>query len=236
MSKICLINQPAGLGDILFLQKFIDKKLSDGFEVIFPVNSNLIFLNEYIIKPNLKFVSIDSDFPHKSSFYGSQIIKTDDFEFYPFSVADRYIKGSCMEAKYTFVNEDYNNWQNHLVWERNIEKENYIFYEYCKLNDGEKYTVVSNTWGTLPHSSKREIQTNQTYPVINIQSIDGYTIFDWAKVLENATEIYMIDTSFNYIIEKLDMSAENLYLFSRFTPPNFSHIINLFKKNWIYQK
>lgn len=236
MSKICLINQPAGLGDILFLQKFVDIKLSEGFEVIFPVNSNLTFLNEYIKKPGLKFVSIDEDFEHKGSFHNGQIIKKDDFEFYPFVIADRYIKGSCMEAKYTFANENYIDWQNHLIWERNLEKENFIFYNHCKLNDGDKYSVVSNTWGTLPSFSKREIHTNQIYPEINIQPIEGYTIFDWAKVLENATEIYMIDTSFNYIVEKLNLKADNLYLFSRFTPPNFSHIINLFKKNWTYQK
>ena len=65
--------------------------------------------------------------------------------------------------------------------------------------------------------------------------IDGYNPFDWAKVIEKASEISIIDTSFNYLIEKLDLNAENLYLTSRFTPPNFSHIINLFKKNWNYQ-
>jgi len=236
MSKTCLINQPAGIGDVLFLQKFVDLKLSEGFEVIFPVNPNLVFLNDYIRKPKLKFVSTDSEFAYKGHFHNSQIIKTPDFEFYPFNIADRFITGSCMEAKYSFAGLDYQNWQDHLTWERNTEKENHIFYEVCKLKDGDKYSVVSNTWGTLPHSSKRDIQTNHIYPTIYVQSIDGYTIFDWVKVLENATEIYMIDTSFNYLIEKLDLKAENLYLFSRFTPPNFSHIINLFKKNWILQK
>ena len=62
-----------------------------------------------------------------------------------------------------------------------------------------------------------------------------FTPFDWSKVIENAKEISIVDTSFNYLIEKLDLKSQNLYLTSRFTPPNFSHIINLFKKNWIYQ-
>jgi hypothetical protein len=64
---------------------------------------------------------------------------------------------------------------------------------------------------------------------------EEFTPFDWAKVIENAKEISIVDTSFNYLIEKLDLKAEKLYLTSRFTPANFSHIINLFKKNWIYQ-
>lgn len=236
MSKICLINQPAGIGDILFLQKFVDIKLSEGFEVVFPVNPNLIYLNDYIKKPNLKFVSIDENFSHKGAYYSNKSIKEENFEFYPFNVADQHIVGSCLEAKYTLANQDFNGWQNHLVWERNTEKENQLFYNHLNLKDDDKYIIVSNTWGTPPATAKRDMVINSPHRLINIQLLDGYTPFDWGKVLENATEIYMIDTSFNYILEKLDLKAENLYLYSRFTPPNFSHIINLFKKNWIYQK
>ena len=50
MSKICLINQPAGLGDIFFLQKFVDLKIQEGFKVIFPVVDNLISASRYFRK------------------------------------------------------------------------------------------------------------------------------------------------------------------------------------------
>jgi hypothetical protein len=235
MSKICLINQPAGLGDIFFLQKFVDKKISEGFVVIYPTLPSLIYVREYIKKPGLNFFSLDEDFPFKSTINHPQIIKEENFEYYPFNIADRYVGGSCMEAKYSFVNDSHQAWQESFFWMRNTEKENEIYYELMGLKDGEEYSLVSNVWGTPPTNNFREVPTSGKYKTISIKMLDGYTPFDWSKVIENAKEISIVDTSFNYLIEKLELKAETLYLTSRFTPPNFSHIINLFKKNWIYQ-
>lgn len=235
MSKICLINQPAGLGDIFFLQKFVNKKILEGFKVIYPTLPSLIYVREYIKKDGLEFYSFSEDFPYKGLMNHHEIIKNDEVEYYPFNVADRYIGGSCMEAKYSFVQDDYNGWQEHFTWERNIEKENKLFYEILKLNDGEEYSLVSNVWGTPPTNNFREVPTSGKYKEVKVEMLDEFNPFDWSKVIENAKEISIIDTSFNYLIEKLNLNAQNLYLTSRFTPPNFSHIINLFKKNWKYQ-
>jgi hypothetical protein len=235
MSKICLINQPAGLGDIFFLQKFVDIKISEGFEVIYPTIPSLIYVRDYIKKEGLKFFSMDEDFPHKGSIHEQRIIQTEDFEYYPFNIADRSVLGSCMEAKYTFVGQDYNNWQEHFQWERNTEKENKLYYQVLNLIDGDEYSLVSNVWGTPPTNNFREVPTSGDYKVVSVEMLEEFTPFDWAKVIENAKEISIVDTSFNYLIEKLELKAEKFYLTSRFTPANFSHIINLFKKNWIYQ-
>lgn len=235
MSKICLINQPAGLGDIFFLQKFVDLKISQGFEVIYPTLPSLIYVRNYIRKSGLKFFSTNEEFPFKGMMSGNQIIKEETFEYYPFNIADRTIAGSCMEAKYSFVNEDYNDWQNHFEWTRNVEKENELYYNILKLKNDDQYSLVSNVWGTPPTNNYREVPTSGNYKIVSVQMLDGFTPFDWSKVIENAKEISIVDTSFNYLIEKLELRAEKLYLTSRFTPPNFSHIINLFKKNWIYQ-
>ena len=235
MFKTCLINQPAGLGDIFFLQKFVDKKISQGFNVIFPVNPTLIYVKEYIQREGLNFYSIDEDFPYKNFFYNHSVVKEENFEYYPFHIADRIIHGSCMKAKYTLAEENFNDWQDYFQWKRNFDKENELYYNILNLKDDEEYSLVSNVWGTPPNVARRDIPTNGKYKEIKIEIIEGYTPFDWSKVIEGAKEIFIVDTSFNYLIEKLNLRAENLYLTSRFTPPNFSHIINLFKKNWIYQ-
>jgi hypothetical protein len=235
MSKICVINQPAGLGDIFFLQKFVDKKISEGFEVIFPTISSLIYVKDYIKKDGLTFYAQNEDFPHKGILGSQEIIKNESLEYYPFHVADRHVPGSCMEAKYSFVGENFVGWQDHFNWIRNKEKENNLFYNILGLKDDDEYSLVSNVWGTPPTNNYRDVPTSGKYNVVHIQMLDGYNPFDWSKVIENAKEISIVDTSFNYLIEKLNTKAERLYLTSRFTPPNFSHIINLFKTNWIYQ-
>ena len=235
MSKICLINQPAGLGDIFFLQKFVDLKISEGFEVIYPTIPSLIYVRDYIKKDGLKFFSMDEDFQFKGWMHHQEKIKEENFEYYPFHIADRYIGGSCMEAKYTFVEQEYSDWQEHFDWQRNTEKEDTLYYNILGLTNNEEYCLVSNVWGTPPTNNYRDVPTSGEYREVKVEMIEGFNPFDWAKVIENASEISIIDTSFNYLIEKLDLRAKNLYLTSRFTPPNFSHIINLFNKNWNYQ-
>lgn len=67
--------------------------------------------------------------------------------------------------------------------------------------------------------------------------IDGFTIFDWSKIIENATNIYTVETSFNYIIEKLHIKAEEygeMVMYSKWNPADFHHIAGLFKKPWKY--
>ena len=234
MSKICLINQPAGLGDIFFLQKFVDLKIQEGFKIIFPVVDNLIFIKDYISKPNLEFYTLSESFTYKQYMGGSQIIKEPEFEYYPIRFADQHLPGSCMEVKYSFVGYNFNEWQDHFTWKRNEEKENNLYYNFLGLKDGEDYVVVSNTWGTVPHTASKPVPYNKMYKVIKVEITDEFTPFDWAKVFENAKEISMVDTSFNYILEKLKLKADKMFLTSRFTTPNFYHIINLFKQNWIY--
>jgi hypothetical protein len=234
MSKVCLINQPVGLGDIFFLQKFVDIKIAEGFKVIFPVADNLIFIKDYISKPNLEFYKLSDHFEYKQHFHNSNIIKETNFEYYPIRFADQHLPGSCMEVKYLFVGYDFNGWQEHFSWTRNIQKENHLYYNILGLNDNEDYTVVSNSWGTLPNVATKPVPYNKNYKLVKVEVIDGFNPFDWVKVFENAKEISIVDTSFNYIIEKLNLRADKLLLTSRFTSPNFFHIINLFKKNWIF--
>jgi len=46
--KICLINQPAGIGDIFFLQYVARKYLSMGYKVIWPLQERLLWIKDHI--------------------------------------------------------------------------------------------------------------------------------------------------------------------------------------------
>ena len=66
--KICLIRQPAGLGDILFCQKIADKiKSKYNIKVLWPVIDNYISLNTEL-QTTTEFCSINSDFAYKNLF------------------------------------------------------------------------------------------------------------------------------------------------------------------------
>ena len=66
-----------------------------------------------------------------------------------------------------------------------------------------------------------------------MQFLNDITLFDWCKVIENASEIHTVETSLNYIIEKLDIKG-SLNMYSKWSPPNYDHVKMLFKKPWKY--
>ena len=59
--------------------------------------------------------------------------------------------------------------------------------------------------------------------------IDGFTLFDWCKVLEKANLIYTVNTAINYLIEVLDTSYKEYVIYSH-SKHNQTQIDYLFKK------
>ena len=67
--------------------------------------------------------------------------------------------------------------------------------------------------------------------VVDFYPIEGYTIFDWRKVIENASEIHCIDSSLLNFVETIpDLKAEMFY----YKCPERSKNANgtLITKNW----
>ena len=48
MSKICLVRQPAGIGDIFFTQKIAKHFIAQGYDVLWPVIEQFSFIKDYI--------------------------------------------------------------------------------------------------------------------------------------------------------------------------------------------
>lgn len=216
----CLINQPVGIGDVFFSQKIGQHFASQGYYVTWPVRDDLIWIKDYLISPGVNF--IPSSTPIQSDLY------------IDLQNADRRIPGPIMEAKYKLVGIDFRDWVNSFNFKRNTEKENNLYYNVLGLKDDEKYIFRNTHFGTPPHSKCFQIPINSDYRVIDNTLYKGYNVLDWCKVLENAEEIHLIDTVYNYIMEKLTMKAEKIYLFSRRGPGVFYELQNLFKVKYNY--
>jgi hypothetical protein len=66
-------------------------------------------------------------------------------------------------------------------------------------------------------------------PVVELKIIDGFTLFDWIKVLEKAKKIHTINTSINYIIEVIDTSYDEYVIYAH-DEKNKEQIDYLFNK------
>lgn len=238
MSKICIIKQPAGLGDILFTSK-IRKMFTDiGFHVINPVIPEYYWIDEYldgdlpILNNNFKYFDLYNNFNDLTP----KTFKIDNEEILilPLVTADRLFPGSVMDAKYKLLNINFNDWSNFFSFKRNFEKENDLYYNVLKLKDGEEYIFVNSNMGSPPNSVNININISTNIKKIDLSFYDGFSLFDWIKVLECAKEIHFVESSLNYILEVLNIESEKVYVYSKHNPPNFFHVKHLFSKNWNY--
>lgn len=235
--KICIVRQPAGLGDILFCQKIVYKiKEKYNLNVIWPVSKEYSSIESDINSP-AKFCSIDADFPFKNLFGQKNIINNDKILYIPLQDADQYYPGLCMmDSKYKFVGLKYNDWQLYLHLNRDKDKEQNLKRE-LGISKGEDYVILNKTYGSLsaPAICRYLLNFKSKFKIIELKKIEGYSLFNWSLVLEQAKEIHTVDTSLMYIMEKLNITGK-MFCYSRYFPPSFHDVTHLFKNNWIYVK
>lgn len=224
MKKRALIKQPAGIGDIFFCQKIAKKIQDQGYEIIWPVIPEFLWIKDYI--EGIVFCDINE----QRLFEYDIIFSLED--------ADKLFPNiSVMEAKYELAGLRWDNWCDHFKFNRNVDKrEDDLFYDVLKLTDDSKYALKNFHFASPPHEQICEaaMQANTNgLQEICMSNIVGFTLLDWAKVIERAQTIHTVETSINYIIEKVNVTND-LHMYSKWNPANFFHIKNLFKKPWTY--
>jgi len=223
--RICLIYQPLGIGDVFFCQGIGNHYLNLGYRVIWPIASHVIYLKDYIDSPGIEFVDVASDFPGKERYMTQyndpwNLYPMDiegEFVFLPLSNAQYRVKdSSLMISKYELVGLDFTMWRDNFNFIRNTERENNLYYNILGLSDDEPYVFLNKKFGTPPHYHEAPFTVDTDEKIIEIQFIPGDNLFDWLKVIENASMIVTVDTSYQYLMEKMDtLKATNFYCYPR---------------------
>lgn len=249
MSKICYINQPCGLGDILFCLKIAQeaKKQFDCEKIIWPVSHVYKDISLYIKSNDVEFTTDINKFPCNSY----DIINNKKFIYIPLATSDQAIDKNILKKlnypnyahgyiKYLFCNIcDWQNWDQSFEIKRNLEKEKKLFEE-LGLKDGEKYNFINKNFGTPPNFlSYQSIKSQNSNKNIEMFISDKYNIFDWLTVIENADEIHTVETSICYIIEKMKFNNKK-FVYSRLKYNNqnffddYIYMKDYCKCNWNY--
>jgi len=233
--KICLIRQPAGLGDILFSQKIIRKLMEQGYKIVWPVKAEFLWLKQYI--SDINFCSLDEPFPLKEKYSTNKIEKSDTDLIIPLQDADSYFPGICMmDAKYEFVGLSMQDWQSYLKFNRDRKKERELL-EFLDIKENDKFVLLNRFYGSPPNQKACTYLENFNHKlrVIEMNLYNDFTLFDWCEVIERACEIHTVDTSIMYMMEKLKLNAQ-LFCYSRYQPAYFGFVSHLFKAPWNYVK
>jgi|10_taG_2_1085330.scaffolds.fasta_scaffold24859_2 hypothetical protein len=222
MNKICVIEQPAGLGDIFYTQKIaktilLQKKAG---EIIWPVLDDFIYIKDYLKDNNIEYVK-QSEFKEPEN---ASIVRLR-------SADERHKDISIMSAKYVDAGLSEGDCLSYFNFKRNPKRESKL---YDKLvNNEQDYIVRSMYYGSPPNSLERDVPYTGDKKIIDIEYYKDVNVFDWCKILENAKELHMVDTCFIYILEKLNLNCSIKKLYSRFKPADFSHIEHVPQKiNW----
>jgi len=237
MRKLCLLKQPAGLGDIFFTQKIVDDILSKGYEVIWPVISEYLWVKDHINKKNLFFVDENDDFPYKNVYTENVVnfLTQDNFLYIPMMFADRYFPTEkIMVSKYKLCDLSHQNWQASLVFSRNEDKEDKLFRDILGLKEQEKYILYNQEYGPPSNTQKYEInKMPENVKKISITPTEGFTLFDWCKTIENASELHIAHTSMQYIMENLNLKASVLKSYAYGGQKQHDQVASLFtEKKW----
>jgi len=227
--KLCLIKQPAGIGDIFFCQKIAKAMMSQGYQIIWPLRPDIVWIRDYIT--DIYFPSVNDSFPGKDIFDNAAgCVIEENGAFISTATADiTHSDGKIMSSKYSMIGLDYDDWQDYFHFDRNLDKENELYYNVLGLTDDAEFIFINNLYNTDIKNSNLFSENNFDLPVVELKIIDGFTLFDWCKVLERAKKIHTINTSINYIIEVIDTLYDEYVIYAH-DERNKSEIDYLFKK------
>lgn len=235
MDKIAIVKQTCGLGDILFTSKIRKILENEGYKVIHPVIQEYSWIGEYIegefpVINEFKYL----DLLNNTNLNPEKII-VDDVEIFlvPLQTADRRFEGSVMDAKYKLMNIDLTDWSNYLTIKRNKNKEEELLKK-LNLSENDDFILINNKYGSPPNHLTKSINVNTTSKIVYLDFYDGYTLFDWLKVLEIAKEIHVVESSINFLLEKEDINPNKVFIYSKHEPSSFSQVEHLFLKKWNY--
>lgn len=242
MIKNCLIHQPIGLGDILFVQGIIKHLIDDGWTVHYPVHPFYYDLVSSYIKLDglLWYKEGEGNYPLLNHYGREQGHKTDTEWYLPLTWADCYSRTKPMISKYFYANVPVGDWRKGLNIERNLERESYLIDKY-KL---DKDFIIVNKYYNMPELNKqRDISISSSFKIHEMSyaqdKSNGFTLFDWIGALEKAKEVHTVGTSVSYLVDKYCIN-NNIYCYERRLPGQdrtYHEEIHLVHRNpnWVYR-
>lgn len=251
MEKVCLIKQPAGIGDILFCQKIakVIQKETEYKKVIWPVSSQYWYLKDYLIGEDIEFPLESDNFPYKDVYNSSNtyMVQNEEYLYVPLDTSS-IVEGQCKchnnsrahgHMKYNFCNVSYLDWKDYLKIKRDEERENKLI-EMIGLDINQPYNLINSHCGTYPNvlTTGRISPTNGCKNVY-MEFYDGINLFDWMKIFENSQEIHTMECGVYYILDQ--MNLDNVFIYSKYTSEwddgknrqdDFSYMKDHCNKNW----
>lgn len=200
-----LFLQSFGIGDCIFSIGIAKHFMEQGYEIIWPVLSHF---KEGLQRayPFIKW----QDSNAYSKYMGIQTkCVVDNMLIVPIRWSMEAMKCEykhVMRAKYDMYGLDWQKWKEAAMWHRDIGEEESLYYFAGGHMIDEPYSLVFDKFGSNFQYTNRDTW-DTTYIPIKVQNMEGYSFFDWAALIERASEISAVSSSNIYIFELLDIKC-----------------------------
>ena len=210
MKKEIIINQFFGIGDILFIEPIMRYYFQQGHKVTVPILSKYLDIQRNL--PYINFVdkeTFDIDYEEK------EFIETDDRIIIPMRWSMEYYNSllkNTMLNKYKMVGIDLEEWRK-LTWLRHRWRENKLK-EVLGIKQGERFNLINCNFYSFENRTIN-LNINNKLKNIEMKFIPMFNLLDWAGIIEEAENIYTVNTSIIFLLEVLELKAKEIHLYSR---------------------
>lgn len=210
MKKEIIINQFFGIGDVLFIEPIMRYYFQQGHKVTVPI------LSKYLdIQRNIPYVNfVDKNF-YNIDYEEQKIIETDNHIILPMRWSKEYFNSPLKETmrnKYRMVGIELEEWRK-LTWLRHRWRENKLK-EVLGIKQGEKFNLINCNFYSFENRTIN-LNINNKLKNIEMKFIPTFNLLDWSGIIEEAENIYTVNTSIIFLLEVLELKAKEIHLYSR---------------------
>lgn len=210
MKKEIIINQFFGIGDILFIEPIMRYYFQQGNKVTVPI------LVKYLdIQRNIPYVNfVDKNF-YNIDYEEQKLIETDNHIVIPMRWSREFFKShlnDTMKNKYRMVGIDLEEWRK-LTWLRHRWRENSLK-ELLGIKQGERFNLINCNFYSFENRTIN-LNINNKLKNIEMKFIPTFNLLDWVGIIEEAENIYTVNTSIIFLLEVLELKAKKIHLYSR---------------------
>jgi hypothetical protein len=222
------IIQPGKVGDIIICLPIAKYYFDKGYEVIWPVDKNIIdnFIG-YI--DYVKFVPIDylhCGIAKKICIEQEWCNTIIDLSFcLPGSWEGRnttLFQENTLpfdQLKYQIAQVPFEEKWN-LQYTSNQTNENFLYEKYYENLHTKQYIVAH--WQGSDYQRKIQLENTNNMPIIEIKPITK-SVFDWTNILTKATALVLIDSCFANLVEQLNLTQKKIFLTRPSPRPTLKH-------------
>jgi len=235
-NKKVLINQPYFLGDIIFVMALIQKLVTDGYEVIYPVRDEYMNLQKNFPTVNMVALSRFSKYEHYNRVEPLYV----DNEYQVISLRHSFTRKGLpyhMNNKYECMGLPVDMWRDIKII-RDFETENKLF-NVLELKSDEKYNLINKNHRPFFRNNGQPIIVENGFRNITMEMIEGFSLLDWIGVMEKAQSIHTVATSNQYLMETIPTMPKEMHIYRRYNENNNTYWDHssyefLFKGNYIW--